>query len=148
MLARREIDPAALRAAAWIARRVGRGGPPLRREDLVLLAAVLELRPVAPGQVVFTAGQPPKGVLIARSGLVELAVGASRRRGQPARAGTAGSRGGTRRRAMSRVGSPRAEGDPGGPPGTLWRYPTVDRAAGGAGGQGQREYGPYRAAEL
>jgi hypothetical protein len=77
----REVDPAALRAAAWIASCVGRGETaPLRRDDLAVLAADLELRPVEPGQVIFAAGQAPKGVWIVRSGLVELAVGSGRRR--------------------------------------------------------------------
>lgn len=77
----REVHPAAVRAAAWIARCVGRGeAAPLRREDLAVLAADLELRPVEPGQVVFAAGRPPEGVWIVRSGLVELAVGSGRRR--------------------------------------------------------------------
>lgn len=81
LFAWREVDPAALRAAAWIARCVGRGETaPLRRDDLAVLAADLELRPVEPGQVVFAAGQAPKGVWIVRSGLVELAVGSGRRR--------------------------------------------------------------------
>ena len=75
------VDPAALRAAAWIARCVGRGdSAPLRRDDLAVLAADLELRSVEPGQVVFAAGQPLTGVWIVRSGLVELAVGSGRRR--------------------------------------------------------------------
>src|SRR6266511_1791154 len=81
LFAWREVDPAAVRAAAWIARCVGRGeAAPLRREDLAVLAADLELRPMEPGQVVFAAGRPPKGVWIVRGGLVELAVGAGRRR--------------------------------------------------------------------
>src|SRR6266540_381888 len=71
LFAWREVDPAAVRAAAWIARCVGRGeAAPLRREDLAVLAADLELRPMEPG----------KGVWIVRGGLVELAVGAGRRR--------------------------------------------------------------------
>jgi CRP-like cAMP-binding protein len=81
LLAWREVDPAALRAAAWIARCVGRGETaPLRRDDLAVLAADLELRSVEPGEAIFTAGQAPKGVWIVRSGLVELAVGSGRRR--------------------------------------------------------------------
>jgi CRP-like cAMP-binding protein len=81
LFAWRAVDPAALRAAAWIARCVGRGEvAPLRREDLAVLAADLQLWPVEPGQVVFAAGQPPQGVWIVRSGLLELAVGAGRRR--------------------------------------------------------------------
>jgi CRP-like cAMP-binding protein len=81
LFAWREVDPAALRAAAWIASCVGRGETaPLRRDDLAVLAADLELRPVEPGQVIFAAGQAPKGVWIVRSGLVELAVGSGRRR--------------------------------------------------------------------
>jgi CRP/FNR family transcriptional regulator, cAMP and macrophage regulator len=81
LLGWREVDPAALRAAAWIARCVGRGETaPLRRDDLAVLAADLELRSVQPGQVVFATGQAPKGVWIVRSGLLELAVGSGRRR--------------------------------------------------------------------
>jgi CRP/FNR family transcriptional regulator, cAMP and macrophage regulator len=81
LFAFREVDPAALRAAAWIARCVDRGDvAPLRREDLAVLAADLQLWPVEPGQVVFAAGQPPQGVWIVRSGLLELAVGSGRRR--------------------------------------------------------------------
>lgn len=45
-----------------------------------MLAADLQLRHAELGQVVFAAEQPPQGVWIVRSGLLELAVGAGRRR--------------------------------------------------------------------
>jgi CRP/FNR family transcriptional regulator, cAMP and macrophage regulator len=74
-------DPAMLRAAAWIARCVGRGDTaPLRADDLDVLAGYLEAREAAGGTVLFAAGQPPDGVWILRRGSVELAVGSGRRR--------------------------------------------------------------------
>jgi CRP-like cAMP-binding protein len=70
-----------LRAAAWIARCVGRGDTaPLRSADLGVLAGYLDVRELAAGTVLFVAGQPPDGVWILRHGGVELAVGAGRRR--------------------------------------------------------------------
>lgn len=70
-----------LRAAAWIARCVGRGDTaPLRPSDLDALAGYLDLRELAAGTVLFVAGKPPEGVWILRRGGVELAVGAGRRR--------------------------------------------------------------------
>ncbi|MFR9749717.1 Crp/Fnr family transcriptional regulator [Nocardia sp. 004] len=70
-----------LRQAAWIARCVGRGAAaPLRADDLIALADLLEVRPVPTGAVVFAAGHPPGGVWIVRAGQLELTVGSGRRR--------------------------------------------------------------------
>ncbi|NYE70071.1 Crp/Fnr family transcriptional regulator [Microlunatus parietis] len=73
-------DPAMLRAAAWIARCVGRGeNAPLRPEDLDALATYLDVREFPAGAVLFAHGQPLDGVWILRHGSVELAVGTGRR---------------------------------------------------------------------
>ncbi|HEY9524414.1 MAG TPA: Crp/Fnr family transcriptional regulator [Thermopolyspora sp.] len=81
LLPRLGPDPAMLRAAAWIARCVGRGNAaPLRPDDLDALAGYLDARDLPAGSVLFTAGQPPSGVWILRRGSTELAVGAGRRR--------------------------------------------------------------------
>ena len=70
-----------LRAAAWIARCVGRGDTaPLRPRDLDALAGYLDVRELGAGVVLFKAGEPPDGVWILRRGGVELTVGAGRRR--------------------------------------------------------------------
>lgn len=70
-----------LRAAAWIARCVGRGdAAPLRAEDLDALAGYLSPRQIPAGGVLFAAGAAPAGVWILRAGAVELAVGSGRRR--------------------------------------------------------------------
>ncbi len=81
LLPRPGPDPAMLRAAAWIARCVGRGDTaPLRPSDLDALAGYLAVREVATGTVLFAAGTSPDGVWILRRGGVELAVGSGRRR--------------------------------------------------------------------
>lgn len=80
LLPQRDVD-AAVRHAAWVARCVGRGeSAPLTSEDVSALAATLQPRAVAPGQVVFRGDQPATGVWIVRHGRVELAVGSGRRR--------------------------------------------------------------------
>ncbi|HEX8008059.1 MAG TPA: cyclic nucleotide-binding domain-containing protein, partial [Trebonia sp.] len=77
----RAAEEARIRQAAWVARCVGRGdAAPLRPEDVTALAGILRVRECAPGQVVFTAGEPGAGVWIVRDGRVELSVGAGRRR--------------------------------------------------------------------
>jgi hypothetical protein len=81
LLGWRQADPAAVRAAAWVARCVGRGeAAPLRPQDLAALATYLRPRELAPGEVAFTAGRPAAGAWIVRAGLLELAVGSGRRR--------------------------------------------------------------------
>jgi CRP-like cAMP-binding protein len=75
------IDPAAVRAAAWVARCVGRGeAAPLHGEDVAALAGYIQHRRLEPGTVLFPAGRPSAGVWIVRVGTVELAVGSGRRR--------------------------------------------------------------------
>ncbi|RVW06386.1 Crp/Fnr family transcriptional regulator [Rhodococcus spongiicola] len=70
-----------LRQAAWISRCVGRGAAaPLRAEDLVALADLLEVQSLPTGSVMFSAGHSADGVWIVRAGQVELAVGSGRRR--------------------------------------------------------------------
>ncbi|UQA91103.1 Crp/Fnr family transcriptional regulator [Streptomyces halobius] len=69
-----------LKAAAWVARCIGRGEhAPLRREDVAALADILRPVPVRPGTVVTSAGAAPSGVWILRSGSAELAVGSGPR---------------------------------------------------------------------
>ncbi|MFG2226281.1 Crp/Fnr family transcriptional regulator [Streptomyces sp. NPDC048644] len=69
-----------LKAAAWVARSLGRGEhAPLRAEDVVALADILRPVPVRPGTVVTAAGAAPSGVWILRSGSAELAVGSGSR---------------------------------------------------------------------
>lgn len=81
MMGLRGPDPAMLRAAAWIARCVGRGeNAPLHASDLDALAAYLSSRELAAGEALFAAGEPSAGVWILRRGSVELAVGSGRRR--------------------------------------------------------------------
>jgi CRP/FNR family transcriptional regulator, cAMP and macrophage regulator len=81
LLGWRQVDPAAVRAAAWVARCVGRGeAAPLRPQDLAALATYLRPRELAPGEVAFAAGRPAAGVWIVRGGRLELAVGSGRRR--------------------------------------------------------------------
>lgn len=80
-LIRRGPDPAAIRGAAWVARCVGRGETvPLGPEDVAALASFLQPRNVASGTVLFAASTGPAGVWLIRSGLVELAIGAGRKR--------------------------------------------------------------------
>lgn len=70
-----------LRAAAWIARCVGRGSmAPLRLDDVDALAGYLDARDLPAGSVLLSAGRAPDGVWILRRGSVELAVGSGRRR--------------------------------------------------------------------
>lgn len=72
--------PSAVRAAAWVARCVGRGASaPLGDDDLAGLAALLEIRRVPAGGLVYAAGSELSGVWIVRSGQLELAVGSGRR---------------------------------------------------------------------
>lgn len=74
-------DPAMVRAAAWVARCVGRGETaPLGPEDVDALASSLQPRSLEPGAALFTAGKGPAGVWLIRSGLVELSVGSGRKR--------------------------------------------------------------------
>lgn len=81
LLGARGPDPAAVKSAAWVARCVGRGANvPLAREDLEVLATMLESRAVAPGGVLFAAGSGPGGVWLIQSGRVELSVGSGRKR--------------------------------------------------------------------
>ncbi len=81
LLGWRQVDPAAIRAAAWVARCVGRGeAAPLRQQDLAALATYLRPRELAPGEVAFAAARPAVGVWIVRGGMLELAVGSGRRR--------------------------------------------------------------------
>jgi CRP/FNR family transcriptional regulator, cAMP and macrophage regulator len=70
-----------VREAAWVARCVGRSETaPLTESDLAALASYLQKRVVERGGVLFPAGHPPAGVWIIRDGMVELSVGAGRRR--------------------------------------------------------------------
>lgn len=81
LLPLRGADPAVVRAAAWVARCVGRGDrAPLHPDDVTALAGYLQTRELPAGTVLFGAGQPSTGVWIVRSGAVELAVGVGRRR--------------------------------------------------------------------
>lgn len=69
-----------VREAAWMARCIGRGRlAPLRPEDLHALASDLQTRSLARGERVFAAGEPSPGVVVVRSGSVELAVRQARR---------------------------------------------------------------------
>lgn len=71
----------AVREAAWIARCVGRAETaPLSDADLSALASYLSRRDIQRGGVLFAAGRTPEGVWIIREGMVELSVGAGRRR--------------------------------------------------------------------
>jgi CRP-like cAMP-binding protein len=77
----RAADPAAVRAAAWVARCVGRGASaPLRPGDLDALSRYLQQRRLKAGTVLFHPGVAPSGVWIVREGAVELTVGAGPRR--------------------------------------------------------------------
>lgn len=74
-------DTGSVRAAAWVARCVGRGSmAPLRPEDVDALARYLEPRSFPPGSVLFSAGRPQTGVWIIRNGTVELSTGSGPRR--------------------------------------------------------------------
>jgi len=81
LLPGRGPDPAAVKAAAWVARCVGRGETvPLGPDDVQALASSLQPRSLEPGAVLFAAGTGPAGVWLVQSGLVELAVGSGRKR--------------------------------------------------------------------
>lgn len=70
-----------MREAAWVARCVGRKETaPLTEADLSALATYLSRRDIDRGGILFVAGQVPEGVWIVRGGMVELFVGAGRRR--------------------------------------------------------------------
>ena len=67
--------------AAWAASRIGVGEhAPVEAAAVAAHAAGLRVRPLAAGQVLFTAGQAPTGVWIVRTGAVELTVGSGRHR--------------------------------------------------------------------
>src|SRR3990170_2163621 len=75
----REDSP--IREAAWIARCVGDPTTtPLTEADLTALASYLQPLEFERGAPVFHAGTPPAGVWIVRSGMIELAAGAGRRK--------------------------------------------------------------------
>ncbi|UGY94761.1 Crp/Fnr family transcriptional regulator [Streptomyces gobiensis] len=71
--------PAALRAAAWVMRCLGGCWPP-GEQEAAELAARLEQRLLAPGQLAFGQGRIPEGVWIVRSGTLELVSGTGRHR--------------------------------------------------------------------
>jgi CRP-like cAMP-binding protein len=80
-LLRRRHDDLSLREAAWIARCVGDPQTtPLSEADLAALASFLRPLEFERGAPVFRAGEQPDGVWIVRSGMVELAAGAGRRK--------------------------------------------------------------------
>src|SRR5918996_1398484 len=75
----REDSP--IREAAWIARCVGDPATtPLTEADLSALASYLRPLEFDRGAPVFRAGERPEGVWIVRSGMIELAAGAGRRK--------------------------------------------------------------------
>jgi CRP-like cAMP-binding protein len=75
----REDSP--IREAAWIARCVGDPTTtPLTEADLTALATYLRPLEFDRGAPVFRAGERPEGVWIVRSGMIELAAGAGRRK--------------------------------------------------------------------
>lgn len=75
----REDSP--IREAAWIARCVGDPATtPLTEADLSALATYLQPLEFDRGEPVFRAGERPEGVWIVRSGMIELAAGAGRRK--------------------------------------------------------------------
>lgn len=64
--------------ASWVARAVGwPQEAPLRREDLLVLARLLQRRRVRAGSAIFDEGVAPRSVCIIESGSVELVVGPS-----------------------------------------------------------------------
>ncbi len=70
-----------IRQAAWVARCVGRGASaPLAAADIAALADSLQIRSLAPGQVLFASGEQASAVWIVRAGQVELSIGSGRRR--------------------------------------------------------------------
>lgn len=67
-------DP--LKAAAWIARCVGRQeSAPLTPDDVSALAEFVTHQEIPAGGVLFHQGDPPSGVWIIRSGIFELVAG-------------------------------------------------------------------------
>lgn len=67
-------DP--VKAAAWIARCVGRlESAPLTPQDVDALAGFVVHKEVEPGGVLFRQGEPSSGVWIVRGGIFELVVG-------------------------------------------------------------------------
>ncbi|MFD1662995.1 cyclic nucleotide-binding domain-containing protein [Streptomyces caeni] len=81
ILGLRAPDPMALRAAAWMARCVGRGdSAPLHPDDLTALSRYLQPQTLKAGTVLFHAGTPSTGVWIIRHGTAELTVGTGPRR--------------------------------------------------------------------
>ncbi|MFC1417707.1 Crp/Fnr family transcriptional regulator [Streptacidiphilus cavernicola] len=81
MLGLRAPDPSAVRAAAWMARCVGRGqNAPLHPEDLTALSRFVQPQTLKAGSVLFHAAAPSTGVWIIRDGTAELTVGTGARR--------------------------------------------------------------------
>lgn len=81
LLGLRAPDPAAVRAAAWVARCVGRGeSAPLHPDDLDALSRFVQPRTLKAGAVLFHAGAAPAGVWIVRDGTAELTVGTGAQR--------------------------------------------------------------------
>jgi CRP-like cAMP-binding protein len=81
MLGLRAPDPTAVRAAAWMARCVGRGeSAPLHPDDLTALSRFVQPQTLKPGTVLFHAGAASTGVWIIRNGIAELTVGTGARR--------------------------------------------------------------------
>lgn len=72
---------ALLREAAWVARCVGYAETaPLTEKDLSALASFLEPKDFERGEPIFHAGERSDGVWIVRSGMLELAAGAGRKK--------------------------------------------------------------------
>lgn len=81
MLGLRPPDPMAVRAAAWMARCVGRGeSAPLHPDDLTALSRFVQPQTLKAGAVLFHAGAASTGVWIIRNGTAELTVGTGARR--------------------------------------------------------------------
>ncbi|MEU3048074.1 Crp/Fnr family transcriptional regulator [Streptomyces sp. NPDC006984] len=77
----RAPDPMALRAAAWMARCVGRGdSAPLHPDDLTALSRYVQPQSLKAGTVLLHAGTASAGVWIIRNGTAELTVGTGPRR--------------------------------------------------------------------
>lgn len=74
-------DDSPIREAAWIARCVGDPETtPLSEADLAALASYVRPLEFERGAPVFRAGEASQGVWIVRSGMIELAAGAGRRK--------------------------------------------------------------------
>lgn len=72
---RRDKQSAALRDALWVSRCVGHAQTtPLRPEDVEGLARFIDVRTLAPGELVQRVGEVPAAVCIVRKGCLELAV--------------------------------------------------------------------------